>query len=68
MGFLRRPLLLALATPLVSMLVASGQAIAMAEPDSPPPDVIARLVGDVARADEQLATLQVRSTTSKNQS
>ena len=58
MGFLRRPLLLAVATPLVSMLVASGQAIAIAEPDSPPPDVIARLVGDVARADEQLATLQ----------
>ncbi|MCF6388809.1 NlpC/P60 family protein [Mycobacterium sp. MBM] len=44
--------------PLVVALTVGGQPIALANPDGATPEVIARLVGDVARADEQLAALQ----------
>ncbi|WP_231963511.1 hypothetical protein [Mycobacterium adipatum] len=44
--------------PLVVALTVGGQPVAAANPDGATPEVIARLVGDVARADEQLAALQ----------
>ena len=57
MGLPRRPLLPAV-VPLVVALTVGGQTVAAANPDGATPEVIARLVGDVARADEQLAALQ----------
>ncbi|MEX7470348.1 MULTISPECIES: NlpC/P60 family protein [Mycobacteriaceae] len=57
MGFNARAVRMTLAVPLASALVLTNQTAATAQPNTAS-DAIATLVGDVARADQELADLQ----------
>ncbi|MGW0163101.1 NlpC/P60 family protein [Mycobacterium sp. NPDC003323] len=58
MGSIDRPLRMSWAILLVSALTVSGHGLASADPNQTQPGTVATLVGDVARADQNLADLQ----------